>query len=359
VPGLHLVERASAIDQDGPHLSDLLWFTSGREIEDRVLAELVVPCSYERVVLELEPPGGGAPGLARIARRTPATFLAARRALCAHKSEVFLGLGGFTSWPAALAARSLGIPVALLEINAASGRATRWVGPWAKRIFHAWPGTMPASDPKARHSHVGAPVSPLLAGVAAGDVDAAGSRRDLGFDPGRPLLLVLGGSQGAGSLNEFVLRHGEFILAGGVQILHQCGPDRRREGPPDGPGLRVEEYLSPVWRGLAAATLVLCRGGASTLAELAAARRPGLVVPYPGHADRHQERNAQQLGAGVRIVPDVTLDGALAAEIVELCGTGGTEKRAAMVRALGEAAPTDAALEVLVELKRLAEKRAR
>lgn len=353
VPGLHLVERAAAIDGRGPRLDDLLWFTSGRAIEDRVLAELDSPCPFERVVLELEPPGGGAPGPARIARRTPATFLAARRALRAHESEVFLGLGGFTSWPAALAARSLGLPVALLEINAAPGRVTRLVGPWAQRVFHAWQGTLPAADLKARHTLVGAPVSPALAGVARGDVQPGDARRALGFDPERPLLLVLGGSQGAGSLNEFVQRHGSSIVAAGVQVLHQCGPGRRREGPEELPGLRVEEYLSPVWRGLAAATFVLCRGGASTLAELAAAGRPALVVPYPGHADRHQERNALELGAGVRLVADDALDGALAVQLAELCSATGEGERAAMARALAEATPQDAAFEVLVELERL------
>ncbi len=353
VPGLHLVERAADEAAGGPRLEDLLWFTSGRAIEDRVLAGFEPPCPYERVTLALEPPGGGAPSSLRLVRGTPGAVLRARSALRAHRCDVLLGLGGFTSWPAALAARSLGIPVALLEINAASGRATRWVAPLAKRIFHAWSGTLPPGGGGTRHRKLGAPVPRALTAVAAGEVNPGLARSELGFEAGRPLLVILGGSQGAGSLNAFAAEYAATWTAAGLQVLHQCGPGRRAEGPADGPGLRVEEYLTPVSDALAGATLVLCRGGASTLAEVAAARRPAVVVPYPHHADRHQEHNARELGEGVLLAHDEELDAALAARLVELCGPTGEEELAGMRAALERAGPADAAGALLMELELL------
>ena len=365
VPGLHLVERArmpsdeSSRDGGAPGLTDLLWFTSGRPVEDRILAEFDPPCPWERLVLHLETQGGGAPSLARLSTRTPGATWAARRALKRHRSEVLLGLGGYTALPAALAAISLGIPVALLEINAAPGKVTRTLGPVVQRVFHAWKSTLPVGGEDDRHRHLGAPVSPSVAALHAGGIDHAAAVRDLGFDPERPLLVVLGGSQGAGSLNQFVRTQAAALTGAGLQVLHQCGPGRRSEAPEETSALHVREYVSPVSQALAAATLVLCRGGASTLAEIAAARVPAVVVPYPHHADAHQEQNARQLGDGVRIVADDRLDANLANELLELSSTAGADRRAHMAAALATAAPKDAALEILRELARLSVSRQR
>ena len=119
-------------------------------------------------------------------------------------------------------------------------------------------------------------------------------------------------------------------------------------------GLVVREYLTGVPALLRAADLVLCRGGASTLAEVAAARVPAVVVPYPHHGDRHQERNARGLGEGVRIVDDERLDAALIAELVRLAGPTGAEERARRAAALERAVPLDAARRILDDLMLLA-----
>ena len=358
VPGLHLVERARGAEVGGPELSDLLWFTSGRGVEDRVLGDLDPGCEWERVVLSMEPAGGGAPSLTRLMGKTPGALFEARRALRRHRSDVLLGFGGFTALPAALAARSLGVPVALLEINAAPGKATRVLGPLAKVVFHAWRGTLPAAGAGARHRWVGAPVSPQISAVAsASEAERLEARAALGFDPARPLLLVLGGSQGAKSLNAFISAHADELSASGVQVLHQCGPGRSAEVARSAPGVRIVEYLAPVASALKAATFVLSRGGASTLAELAVGRRPAIVVPYPHHADRHQERNARELGGGVRVVADDALDGRLTAELIRLVGEGGADERRDMESALEALAPADAALELWRALEDLAARR--
>ncbi|HIG12631.1 MAG TPA: hypothetical protein EYG30_07330 [Planctomycetes bacterium] len=353
VPGLHLVARSLA-GGDAPRLDDLLWFTSGRAVEQRVLAEVPRELPWEQVKLSLEPPGGGAPSRLRLIAQTPRAFWSARCALRRHQSQVLLGLGGFTTLPAALAARSLGIPVVLLEINAAPGQATRVLGPLASRVLHAWRGSLPDGVESRRHRLAGAPVAPEVAAARIPESQEAEALTALGFDPERPLILVLGGSQGASSLNRFVEEYAHLWISAGSQVLHQCGPKKRAELGPQRPGLRVREYIAPMAPALAAARVVLCRGGASTLAEIAVAQVPAWVVPYPYHADRHQERNARELGEGVRIVSEASLDRQHATLLAEFAGAGGARAREVMRQALARASAEDSALQILLELESLA-----
>jgi UDP-N-acetylglucosamine--N-acetylmuramyl-(pentapeptide) pyrophosphoryl-undecaprenol N-acetylglucosamine transferase len=317
-------------------------------------------------VLEVEPDGGGAPTRTGLVLRTPPAVMAARVALVKHKPDVLLALGGYTCLPAVLAARSLGIPVALLEINATRGAATRWLARFSSRVFHAWPSTVPegsrldAQIGFGSHRLVGPPLAAAYTRGAPVRGEARAAREQLGFDPDRPLLLVLGGSQGALGLNRFVQRHAGVLLLGGLQVLHQTGPGRGGEGAPLLPGYRAQEYIDPMHTALAAATLALTRGGASTLAEIAALGLPALVVPYPHHADRHQERNARSFGEGLRVVPEARLTAELAFELARLCSDTGSAERARMRAALEESIPLDAAerlLDGLLELARAPRKR--
>jgi UDP-N-acetylglucosamine:LPS N-acetylglucosamine transferase len=356
LPGVHLVQHAVA----AAALEDLLWFQTGRSAEEAAMEGfpgLLAGAPFERRLLRLEPRGGGAPSLARLSMYTLPSTLAARTALVRHGAQVLLGLGGFTSLPAVLAARSLGVPVALLEINAVEGRATRWLARGAGCVFHAWPGTLPRdADPERgpRHLWTGPPLAsdfetcvPPVAGVPD-------ERKALGFQPERPLLVVLGGSQGALGLNRFLAAYARVFSERGVQVLHQVGPGRLEEAATPLPGYRAVEFLRPVGQALRAATMVLCRGGASTLAEVGALQRPAWVVPYPHHADRHQEGNARQLGSGVRIVDEAALDEERARELARLCGQAGIELRTTMHAALEGCVPPQAAQRIWHELHALA-----
>jgi len=361
VPGLHLLDalqRELGADPAARGLGDLLWFHSGRRAEDRCLAEVdrhPAVGSLERLVLPIEPPGGGAPSLRRLGTRLLPAFARARRALARHRSQVLLGLGGFTTAPATLAARSLRIPVVLLEINATAGKATRTLGPLASRVLHAWRETLPPDREGAKHQLVGPPIAPRF--LPPHDIAAAQSvaKDELGFRPDRPLLVVLGGSQGARGLNAFVRSHISFLLGSGVQVLHQVGPGRRTEGADDLEGYAAVEFLDEVSLALVAADGVLCRGGASTLAEIGAIGTPAWVVPYPHHADRHQVRNARQLDGGVRIVEERDLDHGRCEELVRFLGEGGADERLRMRACLRAAVPTDAAARVWGELRTLAD----
>ncbi|MFM7296414.1 MAG: glycosyltransferase [Planctomycetota bacterium] len=119
--GGHIVPGRHLLAQQPGHLADVLWFCTGRPVEERAFAGIEADLdgvSIERVALALEPDGGGAPRISGLALRTLPAVRAARAALRAHRSEVLVGLGGFTCLPSVLAARSLGIPVALISSSA-------------------------------------------------------------------------------------------------------------------------------------------------------------------------------------------------------------------------------------------------
>jgi UDP-N-acetylglucosamine--N-acetylmuramyl-(pentapeptide) pyrophosphoryl-undecaprenol N-acetylglucosamine transferase len=353
VPGLHLLDAIPAVERP----ADVVWFTSGRAVEERVLGAArsrLAHLPFQRVALELEPRGGGAPSRSRLVLHTPSAVLVARKQLVAHRSDVLVGLGGFTSLPAVLAAKSLAIPIVLLEVNAHAGAATRWLSRFATRVAHAWQATLPPGG-DARHRFVGPPLAPGYARhAAASEEDRARAAREarvaFGFDPQRPVLVVLGGSQGSSALNTFVRTHLVSFGAAGLSVLHQTGPAKLGEAAPARSGYRAVEYVEDVHQALASATVALVRGGASTLAEVAAMRVPCFVAPYPGHADMHQVKNAAELGLGARIVHDSELNADARDVILSLALETGAVRRLEMQRALERAVPTDAASRLWQEI---------
>ena len=351
VPGRHLLSELLG-GAGLPRLEDLVWFETGRRAEAEAMAgleEALPGVSVERVRLAVEPPGGGAPGTGRLLLRSPRAVLAARKALKQHRADLVFGLGGFTLLPVVLAARSLGIPVALLEINARPGRAVRTLTPLARRVYHAWTASLPTDAPtragrggRLRHLLTGPPLPRGLA--TAGEPDDWRGRVGEG-----PLLAVLGGSQGAGALNDFVRAHAPAWCAGGLRVVHQVGPGRMDEAAPATEGYLPLEFVDDVPGLLRAATLVLCRAGASTLAEVAALGVPALAVPYPG-AGGHQRDNAAELAGGLRLVEEPGLDDALAAELPDLAGEPGRAWREAASGELRRRVPADASRRILEDL---------
>lgn len=330
-PGLALFESAGA---EG--FADLVWFLAGRPIEARVLAR-VPESKAKRVTLDLE--RDGAPGAGQLVLRAAPAVRRARAALKESGCELLLGLGGAVTLPAVLAARSLRLPVALLETNAVPGKATKLLERFAELVFHGSAASLDAfGRRRARHVVTGLPICEVSSG---GDRD--GFLERFGFRPSRPLLLVLGGSQGALGLNRFLAEHASTLVESGVQVLHQVGPGRLSEAAEGvGAGYRAVEYLDPVAPALGAASFALCRGGAGTLAELAAAGLPALVVPYPHHADRHQRANALAFGPAFEVVEEEQLGPGVVQRLVNLTadrlGELGLRREAARGAASPEAA---------------------
>jgi UDP-N-acetylglucosamine--N-acetylmuramyl-(pentapeptide) pyrophosphoryl-undecaprenol N-acetylglucosamine transferase len=230
--------------------------------------------------------------------------------------------GGYVSVPLALAARRARTPLVVHEQNAVPGLANRLAARWA----HAVAVTVPASVERFRGAHevviTGNPVRPGLA-LARPE----GAREDaiaaFGLDPERRTLLVFGGSQGARRINAAVVdTAGRWADPGGLQILHASGRAEHaavqaawsealsRPGMADGPLVRCVGFLDRMDLAYAVADVVVCRSGASTLAELTVLGLPSVLVPYPHATADHQTANARALAeaGGATMIPDAALD---------------------------------------------------
>lgn len=237
------------------------------------------------------------PGLATFTVKLLASMRLMSRVAKDFKPDLALGMGGYLTFPAAYAAWRRGIPIALHESNAILGLANRAAARFGGTIF--W-GLPPA---EGNGKVVGTPVRPAL----YGRMDSGDARRALGLDPERKTILVFGGSQGAQAINLAVPK---AMRASGIdaQVLHLAGKGKSEETraayQTAGITATVLDYLDDMAAAYAAADAVVCRSGASTLAELAAQRKPAVLVPYPHAAADHQDANArvfETAGTAVRI----------------------------------------------------------
>jgi UDP-N-acetylglucosamine--N-acetylmuramyl-(pentapeptide) pyrophosphoryl-undecaprenol N-acetylglucosamine transferase len=215
----------------------------------------------------------------------PLSIFSAMRILRGFQAQVVIGVGGYAAGPATMAAVLLRIPVVLFEPNVVPGFANRVVARFATSaaVHFAQTGKW-----FPRFEVTGVPVRPLFFALP--------ERRS---QP--PALLVFGGSQGARALNR-ILRDsaGELLQRiPELKIVHQTG-EREFEGLREfyrgaGLGVEVSPFLDDMAQRFADADLIVCRSGASTVAEIAAAGKCALFVPFPGAADDHQLRNAELL----------------------------------------------------------------
>src|SRR5688500_7949464 len=283
--------------------------------------------------------------LMRGATLVPLGILDARRLLARRAPDVVIGVGGYSSGPVVLAAVMRGIPTLVMEQNAVPGFTNRTLAKFVRAAAVTWPETVQHFGEKAFVS--GNPVRAEFLQTVEG-TNAATERDERGTRPAR--VLIFGGSQGAHAINvamvaaapELVRRHA------GLEIVHQTGAadlDMVDGGyKRAGIAARVEPFLYAMDREMNAADLVICRAGATTLAELAAAAKPAILVPLPTAADDHQRRNAEataRAGAAV-VLEQAQLKGdTLAAEISRLVGDAAL--RARMSAAAHALAKPDAA----------------
>lgn len=267
--------------------------TVGREVERTMLA---------RELLDLPAlplPGGDSrrPSPMAMPFWIGRATLAARRLLQQERVDCVVSTGGRASVPVGLAARSLGVPLYLLEQNAVTGRANRCLLPFARRMYLGLP---PVGPQRSRALVTGTPLRREV-----GRVDRATARQGLGIDAAAQVVLVVGGSQGAQPLNTMVPEALAMLELADPKrvIVHLAGAGRdgevaRRYGAAaDRLDARVLSGSGDMANLYAAADLVVCRGGGTTVAELAAVGRPAIIVPYPHHRDRQQLHNAAVLAA--------------------------------------------------------------
>jgi UDP-N-acetylglucosamine--N-acetylmuramyl-(pentapeptide) pyrophosphoryl-undecaprenol N-acetylglucosamine transferase len=231
-----------------------------------------------------------------------------------------VGFGGFTSAAAALAGRLLRVPFALHEANRIPGYAVRAFGPLAARVYLPLGVRVTGVRPAAAR-YAGLPVRKEIVRLPA-----AASREALGLDPKKKVLAILGGSQGASSLNAWVKARLETLAGEGIQVVCVTGlgkgeaHTRTLRSRKDEPVAAIfMPFCDKVAELLSAADLVISRAGAGTLAELIRCETPAILVPYPHSASGHQRANAaffERQGGG--IVVDETSLGGLHSEVLDL-----------------------------------------
>ncbi|HTR68266.1 MAG TPA: undecaprenyldiphospho-muramoylpentapeptide beta-N-acetylglucosaminyltransferase [Terriglobales bacterium] len=276
----------------------------------------------------------------------PAAVWQGRRILGDFRPDVVIGVGGYASGPAMLAAIWKGVPTLAFEPNVVPGFANRVVARWVSAAAVHFEETAKYF----RRAHVtGVPVRQAffeIAGKTAG---------------GPPTLLVFGGSQGAHAINVAMIQCMPELLkqAPGIRIIHQTGERDYEEAQRAYGGMgavEVYRFIDDMPSFFARADLLLCRSGASTVAEITAAGKPAIFVPFPRAADDHQRVNAQTLeraGAAV-LLEETSLEQVWLVETVAAL-LGDPERLARMSHAARALAHPNAAREIAGMAAELAE----
>ena len=243
----------------------------------------------------------------------------AKKILKEFKPQVAVGVGGYASSAALGAANSLGIPTLLQEQNSYAGLANKTLAKKAEKICVAYEG-MERFFPAEKIILTGNPVRQALLETTITREDAI---RSFGFDPEKKTILLVGGSLGARTINESMLRHLDLIKDSGLQFVWQTGKyysaeiAKRLEGQ-DLPNLKVTDFITDMGSAYRAADLVISRAGASSISEFCLIGKPVILVPSPNVAEDHQTKNALALStrdAAIYIkdaeAPDILLQTAI------------------------------------------------
>jgi UDP-N-acetylglucosamine--N-acetylmuramyl-(pentapeptide) pyrophosphoryl-undecaprenol N-acetylglucosamine transferase len=257
-------------------------------VPDRLETELV-PQRYPLHLINFE--GLQTRGLAtlRVFGKLGKSILTVRRLLSQGQFQGVFTTGGYIAAPAIVAARSLGLPVILHESNALPGKVTRWFSPWCTAVALGFEAAA-AYLPRTQTLCVGTPVR--------GDFrQPATQLPDLAIPDDVPLIVVVGGSQGAVAVNRLVRQTAGPWFDEGAWIVHLTGTN-----DPDVDQLTHPHYITrPFYPAMAAllqrATFAISRAGAGTLTELAVTGTPSLLIPYPYAAEDHQTYNAAVFAA--------------------------------------------------------------
>ena len=265
------------------------------------------------------------------------------------RPRVVVSVGGYASVAASVEAVVLGVPLVLVNIDAVPGAANRLFGRFARACAVGWEGT-----PLPRSVVTGTPVRPEIAAVVRRPADRMAARLELGLPADRPTVAVFGGSLGARRINGAVAEvAAAWAGRDDRSIYHivgrrdweavQAAADDGSAGAPGAGVVRVpyQERMALVY---AAADVVVCRAGAMTVAELAVAAVPAVLVPLPGAPGDHQTANARVLeraGAAV-LLPDESCDGARLGDLLDDLLSAG-DRLDAMGRAAASVGRSDAA----------------
>lgn len=268
--------------------------------------------------------------------------------------DVAVGVGGYASGPMLYMASRRGVPTLIQEQNSYPGITNRLLSRKASAICVAYPG-MERFFPADRIVFTGNPVRKELLGTAVLRGEAS---RFFGLDPSLPTLLVVGGSQGARSINK-ALRDGiEALHTAGVQLIWQTGKpflqDARNAVASLGKKAWVDAFITRMDLAYAMSDVVIGRAGASTVSELCIVRKPAILVPLPTAAEDHQTKNCKALvdqGAAI-LVQDAQASSQLVHDALNLISD--PERCRSLSEKMGSLARPQAAEEIAQHVIRIA-----
>ncbi|HEX4024977.1 MAG TPA: undecaprenyldiphospho-muramoylpentapeptide beta-N-acetylglucosaminyltransferase [Steroidobacteraceae bacterium] len=291
----------------------IVWLGTRRGLEARLVPAEQIPMEWLSVAgLRGKGPWVWVSAPLRLARALAQALAVIRR----RRPALVIGLGGFAAGPGGVAAWLLRRPLLIHEQNAVAGFTNRCLSHLARRVLSAFPGSF---APQVRAQVVGNPVRREIV-----DLPSPAQRFSLRDGPIR--VLVLGGSQGAARLNAIV----PFALARAAplkfDVRHQAGErwlqSVQHNYAQAGVSARLHAFIDEMAEAYGWADLVICRSGALTISELAAAGVGAVLVPFPAATDDHQTRNAGALvdGGAAMMIPDRQLSAQQLAEmLIGLC----------------------------------------
>lgn len=284
----------------------------------------------------------------------------AKRIIAAFGPDVVVGTGGYVCYPVLKAAHSMGIHTVVHESNAVPGLTTKMLSGSSDRILV---GFEESRRYYKRPDRVVVTGTPVRKGFK--DVGKAQARRTLGLDPDKPLVVSVWGSLGAAFMNKTMVGLIEKALGNPFfNLIHSAGKsgygpmvkELEARGLADAAqrGMEVREYIYDMPLVMAAADLVVCRSGASTLSELGVLGKPAILVPSPNVTNNHQEKNARVLekaGAAV-VIPEseVTPDGLLGSMSLLLARPETLDAMSEQMKRVGAADATGRITEIVLEL---------
>lgn len=220
----------------------------------------------------------------------------AKKAIRQFKPDIVIGVGGYASGPTLWMASSLRIPILIQEQNSYAGVTNKLLGKRASKICVAYRG-MGKFFPEDRMVMTGNPIRKDLEKVQ--DKDAA-ALEYFGLEAGKPILLVVGGSLGARTINQGMRKGLKALMDAGIQVIWQTGRtyhEAVKEALKDAnyKGLWFSDFISRMDYAYAAADLVVSRAGAGTISELCLLKKAVILVPSPNVAEDHQTKNARAL----------------------------------------------------------------
>lgn len=313
-------------------------------LEARLLPKLGLPL---QTVAMAGVVGRGWRGKLEMLPRLLTSMNQARKILKKFTPDLVIGVGGYSSVPVLLMAKVLGIPYLIHEQNAIPGLSNKLLGRWAKQIFLSFAGNTAGFDSR-KTLLTGNPLRPGLEAVAPLTAEAG-------------TLLIFGGSRGARAINRAVIEMLPLLqdLPNCPRILHQTGDAdlsevRRAYAAAGFDPQQVVPFIDDMAAAYAEAKLVICRAGATTLAELTVCGRPAILVPFPFAAGDHQTANARTLdvAGAAKLLPQRELTPQRLSELVKqlLTDENVLQQMAQSGRTLGQ---PGAAEKILNECRRL------